>query len=97
MLSGDSSSLLVHLRGSWSDLQSFLSLSDFQRRLLHEFSLILAGNALLVLLAWRLYGPRISDRFLTKRAPGAAIQEIKTLQTGINELKLPKEQDFRVK
>ncbi len=97
MTSGNYSSLLLHLRRSQSDLHDYLSLSDFQRRLLQEFSLILAGNAVLVFLAWRLYGPRISERFLAKRAPGADRAEIETLRTGMSELKLPREQDFRVK
>ena len=62
--------------------------------MLREFSLILAGNALLVLAAWKVYGPRISAKFT--RA-GASRRVIEELRSSMSELKLPKEQDFRYK
>ena len=89
--------MAFHLRETQTELAARLHLSDFQLRLLQEFTLILLGNALLVLVAWKLYGPRISGKFLRERAPGADRKEVENLRTGIDELKLPREQDFRVK
>ena len=36
-------------------------------KLLREFSVIFLGNSLLVLLAWKVYGERIRNKFMTAR------------------------------
>ena len=36
-------------------------------KLLREFSLIFLGNSILVLLAWKVYGERIRNKFLSGR------------------------------
>ena len=36
-------------------------------KLLREFSVIFLGNSLLVLLAWKVYGERIRNKFMTGR------------------------------
>lgn len=77
------------------DLVYTLNFTDFQLKLLREFSLILLGNSFLVLLAWKIYGPRISAKFgLTSRGSRRAIEE---LRLSMSELQLPKEHDFKFK
>jgi len=51
----------------------------------------------LVALAWRFYGPRITERFLARKDKFDARLAVEEVQCGISELKLPREQDFRLK
>ena len=44
---------------------SWLDLTSFQLKLLREFGLIFLGNSFLVLLAWKIYGQRIRQKFMT--------------------------------
>jgi hypothetical protein len=69
--------------------------TEFQLKLLREFSLILLGNTILVLLAWKIYGPRISAKFgITAGGSRSRIQE---LRLSMSEFQLPKEHDFKFK
>ena len=77
--------------------EAWFRFSDFQYRLLREFSLILAGNIILVFAAWKVYGPRISARFLARSTSGGSHKRIEELRTSMSELQLPKELDFKYK
>ena len=66
IFNGDFNSVLSVLTFELDRAMNWFNFSDFQYRLLREFSLILAGNIFLVLVAWKVYGPRISARFLAK-------------------------------
>lgn len=83
-------SILINL----SDLVNWIDFTDFQLKLLREFSLILLGNTILVLIAWKVYGPRISAKFDFSRGSRRAIEE---LRVSMSELQLPKEHDFKFK
>lgn len=86
--------ILDHLsRGFWAFVD-WLEVSDFQLRLLRELSLILLGNFILVLIAWRIYGTRIANKFGVARGSRLRIEE---LRTSMSELQLPKEHDFKFK
>jgi len=86
--------VLDHLsRGFWAFVD-WLEVSDFQLRLLRELSLILLGNFILVLIAWRIYGARIANKFGVTRGSRLRIEE---LRTSMSELQLPKEHDFKFK
>jgi hypothetical protein len=71
----------------------WLDLSPFQVKLLREFSLILLGNSLLVLLAWKIYGNRIKNKFMNSQTR----KSVEELRTSFSELKLPQEMDFKFK
>jgi len=86
--------VLDHLsRGFWAFVD-WLEVSDFQLRLLRELFLILLGNFVLVLIAWRIYGARIANKFGVTRGSRLRIEE---LRTSMSELQLPKEHDFKFK
>ena len=93
--SGHFSSAIDVIKFEIDKLLLLFNFSDFQYRLLREFSLILVGNIFLVLLAWRLYGPRISARFLGRS--GGSHKRIEELRSSMSELQLPKELDFKYK
>lgn len=80
---------------SFFELISWLDFTDFQLKLLKEFSLILLGNVILVLIAWQIYGGRISSKFAVKR--GSSRRAIEELRLSMSELQLPKEHDFKFK
>lgn len=69
---------------------SWLQLSAFQLKLVGEFSVIIVGNCLLVLLAWRWYGGRIRTHFML-------CDERQRLEDRVScsSLKLPREKDFK--
>jgi len=71
----------------------WLDFTPFQVKLLREFSLILAGNTLFVIIAWKIYGERIKNKFI-KTQSRTSVEE---LRTSISEFKLPKEMDFKFK
>ena len=77
--------------------EAWFHFSDFQYGLLREFSLILTGNIILLLAAWKVYGPRISARFLARSTSGGSHKRIEELRTSMSELQLPKELDFKYK
>ena len=95
--SGQFSSVIDILNYECDRAIVWFNFSDFQFRLLREFSLILAGNIILVLLAWKFYGPRISARFLARSTSGGSHKRIEELRTSMSELQLPKELDFKYK
>ena len=72
----------------------FTELNDFEFRLCREFCLILAGNTVLVLIAWKIYGPRISAKFGPSKGSRKTVEELKL---SISEFHLPKEHDFKFK
>lgn len=71
----------------------WLDFTPFQIKLLWEFSLIFAGNSLLVLLAWWIYGERIKNKFMRTQTKSS----VEELRISFNELKLPQEMDFKFK
>ena len=72
-----------------------IEFTDFQFRLLREFSLILLGNLVLVIIAWSIYGPRIAAKFgVSHRGSRKTIEE---LRLSMSELQLPKEHDYKYK
>ena len=94
---GDFNSVLGVLTFEFDRAMIWFNFSDFQYRLLREFSLILAGNIFLVLVAWKVYGPRISARFLVRSTSGGSHKRIEELRTSMSELQLPNELDFKFK
>ncbi len=76
-------------------LFEYIEFTDFQLRLLREFGLILLGNIVLVCIAWKVYGPRISVKF--GRPPGGSRRAIEELRISMSEFQLPKEHDFKFK
>ena len=97
ILSGQFNSVIDILNFELNRARAWFDFSEFQFRLLREFSLILAGNFLLVLIAWKVYGPRISARFLARSTSGGSHKQIEELRTSMSELQLPKELDFKYK
>jgi len=83
-------------RTSLNQTLSWLDLTNFQVKLLREFSVIFLGNSLLVLLAWKVYGQRIRNKFMSGRQ-GSSKNSIEELRTSLSELKLPSEMDFKYK
>ena len=63
------------LSGEWNKIRTksimfrtkFLKHLCLKVKLLREFSVIFLGNSLLVLLAWKVYGERIRNKFMTGR------------------------------
>ena len=94
---GDFNSVFGVLTFEFDRAMNWFNFSDFQYRLLREFSLILAGNIFLVLVAWKVYGPRISARFLARSTSGGSHKRIEELRTSMSELQLPNELDFKFK
>ena len=97
IFTGDFNSVLSVLTFELDRTMNWFNFSDFQYRLLREFSLILAGNIFLVLVAWKVYGPRISARFLARSTSGGSHKRIAELRTSMSELQLPNELDFKFK
>ena len=97
VFAGDFNSVLSVLKFELDRAMNWFSFSDFQYRLLREFTLILAGNIFLVLVAWKVYGPRISNRFLARSTSGGSHKRIAELRTSMSELQLPNELDFKFK
>jgi len=83
-------------RTSLNQTLSWLDLTTFQVKLLREFSVIFLGNSLLVLLAWKVYGERIRNKFMSGRQ-GNTKDSIEELRSSLSELKLPSEMDFKYK
>ena len=63
-------------RTSLNQTLSWLDLTNFQVKLLREFSVIFLGNSLLVLLAWKVYGERIRNKFMTGRKVNKSLKKI---------------------
>ncbi|XP_059056205.1 uncharacterized protein LOC131850070 [Achroia grisella] len=66
--------------------------NEFQFLLLKTFALILLFTLLLIFISWRVYGKRISERFM-KPATSATIEQLKE---SVSKLKLPKEHTPRI-
>jgi len=75
---------------SYNSALSWLQFSPFQIKLIGEFTVIIIGNSLLVILAWRWYGDRIRTHFML-------VDEQRRQENRIScsSLKLPKEKDFK--
>jgi len=69
---------------------SWLQLSTFQQKLVGEFSVIIIGNCLLVILAWRWYGGRIRTHFMLSDE-GQRLED----RVSCSSLQLPREKDFK--
>jgi len=95
-LNGEYETVQEVTRTSLNQTLSWLDLTNFQVKLLREFSVIFFGNSLLVLLAWRVYGERIRNKFMSGRQ-GNTKKSIEELRTSLSELKLPTEMDFKYK
>lgn len=65
---------------------AWLDFTPFQFKLLREFSLIFAGNTILVLIAWKVYGDRIKKKFLK---PTKTFKD--EVRNSYLDLKLPQE------
>lgn len=76
----------------YENLPVSLSFDEFQCKLVKGFSIILLINILLTCLAWKVYGKRVSDRFM-KPSTSKAIEELKA---SVSRLKLPKEHTPRI-
>jgi len=96
-LNGDYEAVQEVTRTSLAQTLSWLDLTTFQVKLLREFSVIFLGNSLLVLLAWRVYGQRIRNKFMSSGRQGSSRKNIEALRTSLSELKLPQEMDFKFK
>lgn len=66
--------------------------NEFQFLLLKTFFLILLFTLLLIFISWRVYGKRISERFM-RPATSATIEQLKE---SVSKLKLPKEHTPRI-
>jgi len=96
-LNGDYEAVQEVTRTSVYQTLSWLDLTSFQLKLLREFGLIFLGNSFLVLLAWKIYGQRIRQKFMTSGRQGSSTKNIEELRTRLEELKLPPEMDFKFK
>lgn len=85
------SSTIVSTFG-FSTVEEWFAADEFEGRILKGFLLILIINLFLVFMSWKIYGPRIVDRFM-KPVPSALIEDLKQ---GATELKLPREHSPRI-
>ncbi|XP_062532766.1 uncharacterized protein LOC134198725 [Bombyx mori] len=76
----------------YGELAEAFYFNEFQILLLKTFLLILFITLLLICLSWRVYGKRISERFM-KPATSATIEQLKE---SVSKLKLPKEHTPRI-
>ncbi|KAI5644660.1 hypothetical protein NE865_03312 [Phthorimaea operculella] len=76
----------------YEDVAEVFYFNEFQLLLLKTFSLILLFTLLLIFVSWRVYGKRISERFM-KPATSATIEQLKE---SVSKLKLPKEHTPRI-
>ncbi|KAL0860533.1 hypothetical protein ABMA27_009905 [Loxostege sticticalis] len=76
----------------YEEIASVFYFNEFQFLLLKTFSLILLFTLLLIFISWRVYGKRISERFM-KPATSATIEQLKE---SVSKLKLPKEHSPRI-
>ena len=95
VLAGNFSHAIDLIREHSETLIDWFHFSEFQQKLLREFSFILLGNLILLLLAWRVYGGRISARFLRSRDGGRRV--IEDLRKSVSELQLPEDYNFKYK
>jgi len=94
VLAGNYSHALELIREHSEAVVNWFNFSEFQLKLIREFSLILLGNLVLLLIAWRIYGSRISSRFLRSRGGRRVIEE---LRESVSELELPEDYNFKYK
>ncbi|KAI8423718.1 hypothetical protein MSG28_012749 [Choristoneura fumiferana] len=66
--------------------------NEFQFLLLKTFLIILLFTLLLIFISWRVYGKRISERFMKP----ATLDTIEQLKESVSKLKLPKEHTPRI-
>ena len=94
VLAGNFSHAVELIREHSEAVIDWFQFSEFQLKLIREFSLILLGNLVLLLLAWRIYGSRISSRFLRSKGGRRVIEE---LRESVSELELPEDYSFKYK
>lgn len=94
VLAGNFSHAVELIREHSEAVIDWFGFSEFQLKLIREFSLILLGNLVLLLLAWRIYGSRISSRFLRSKGGRRVIEE---LRESVSELELPEDYSFKYK
>ncbi|KAJ9579046.1 hypothetical protein L9F63_024849 [Diploptera punctata] len=58
------SSWPVHFMNSYSSVINWLAFDDFQIKLLKGFLFILCANLFLIYVSWKIYGKRISEKFM---------------------------------
>lgn len=73
-------------------LDDWLQVEDFQVRILQTCLIILVFNIFLISIAWKMYGPRIAERFM-KSASNSVLEDLKQ---GATDLKLPTEHSPRI-
>merc|ERR1712142_432633 len=83
---GNFSQALELISDQSSEVVDWFELSEFQHKLIREFSLILVGNLALLCIAWRIYGRRISSRFLESPGDGDGRRVIQELRVSMSEL-----------
>lgn len=76
----------------YEEIAEVFYFNEFQLLLLKTFFLILLFTLLLIFISWRVYGKRISERFI-KPATSATIEQLKE---SVSKLKLPKEHTPRI-
>ncbi|KAG7296597.1 hypothetical protein JYU34_020407 [Plutella xylostella] len=76
----------------YEEVAEVFHFNEFQFLLLKTFSTILLFTLLLIFVSWRVYGKRISERFM-KPATSATIEQLKE---SVSKLKLPKEHTPRI-
>ncbi|KAG8232571.1 hypothetical protein J437_LFUL012947 [Ladona fulva] len=76
----------------YEDLSQWFAFDEFQLKLLKGFGLILSANIIFICISWKVYGKRISERFM--RPP--TTKAIEELKKSVSQLKLPKEHSPRV-
>nr|XP_034826389.1 uncharacterized protein LOC117983867 [Maniola hyperantus] len=76
----------------YEDIAEVFYFNEFQLLLFKTFSLILLFTFILIILSWRVYGKRISERFM-RPATSATIEQLKE---SVSKLKLPKEHTPRI-
>jgi len=96
-LNGEYEAVSEVTRSSVLQTLSWLDLTSFQVKLLREFSVIFLGNSILVLIAWKVYGQRIRDKFMDGQQGARGRNKLEELRNSLSELKLPQEMDFKFK
>lgn len=76
----------------FGSLNDWIDVDAFQFRILQTFLIVLIVNVFLISVAWKMYGPRIVDRFM-KPVPSAVLEDLKQ---GATDLKLPREHSPRI-
>ncbi|KAJ4448121.1 hypothetical protein ANN_10133 [Periplaneta americana] len=91
----------IAVEGSWytyilvdcyEGVINWLAFDDFQIKLLKGFLFIFFANIFLIYMSWKIYGKRISEKFMRP----VTSKTIEDLKRSVSLLKLPKEHSPRV-